>query len=574
MWRFACKLITLGLVLALAAPLGAVGANPADEEPVGAPADPGGGPVGDGTPDSCDEPALHAALAGGGLVTFNCGGPKQILILTSQAITLPTTINGGGIITITGGLATRLFDVSPGASLTLKSIVLDSGYSGALDGGAISNDGTLTLDHATIQYSQADENHSGGAIFTTGPVSITESYLHDNSGGNAGAIFAYGAQAVLTIADSTVVNNHATNGAVIGGGKGGALWVGPDATATLIGGLFWLNTAEGKGGAVYNESRLTLDGAEIAGNQTTLDPLAANRGFGGGIATIGPLTVMHSLVINNKSRFGGGLYVGEGAAPIYAEIDNTAIQFNQALYSGGGLHTVAASTNTIDLAIFGSLIEGNVAATGGGISRSNTYMRIYNSSIGSNTATDGAGLLSSASGPSLGAFVNVFDTTIYSNVITGTQGGGVLNQALMYLYNVTLEGNTTGVFNIGSGETMTLHNTVLHNVGLNCDGDGTLPTSQEGNFSSDLSCSLASNGDQQGLGLDTQLGPLMFLVNTARISKFFIPLPNSPLVNTAVPPCSFFDQRGARRLDACDKGAIEYRGVFPMLWLPLVRRSP
>lgn len=45
-----------------------------------------GGVVGDGTPGSCTEAALNTALVGGGTVTFNCGGPKTILITSQKTI--------------------------------------------------------------------------------------------------------------------------------------------------------------------------------------------------------------------------------------------------------------------------------------------------------------------------------------------------------------------------------------------------------------------------------------------------------------------------------------------------------
>ena len=44
------------------------------------------GVVGNGTPSSCTEAALNTALAGGGSVTFNCGGPKTILLLNVKTI--------------------------------------------------------------------------------------------------------------------------------------------------------------------------------------------------------------------------------------------------------------------------------------------------------------------------------------------------------------------------------------------------------------------------------------------------------------------------------------------------------
>src|SRR5579871_5459458 len=66
------------------------------------------GIVGTGTPDSCNEAALDAALAGGGAITFNCGQSDVVIeILKEKVITQPTTIDGQGLVTISGGNATR-----------------------------------------------------------------------------------------------------------------------------------------------------------------------------------------------------------------------------------------------------------------------------------------------------------------------------------------------------------------------------------------------------------------------------------------------------------------------------------
>src|SRR5437867_689815 len=106
-----------------------------------------GGVVGDGTPGSCDEAAFTARLGGGGSVTFDCGGPKTILVLSEKTIIQSTTIDGGGQITLTGGLATKLFTVSTGITLTLRNIVLDAFYTPGESGGAIVNNGTLVLEN-------------------------------------------------------------------------------------------------------------------------------------------------------------------------------------------------------------------------------------------------------------------------------------------------------------------------------------------------------------------------------------------------------------------------------------------
>jgi hypothetical protein len=70
------------------------------------------------TVSTCDEAGLRAALSGGGTVTFACDG----VIALSNTITIAneTILDGTGhSITISGGGAVRVFQVSTGVSFTL-----------------------------------------------------------------------------------------------------------------------------------------------------------------------------------------------------------------------------------------------------------------------------------------------------------------------------------------------------------------------------------------------------------------------------------------------------------------------
>src|SRR5881396_647856 len=107
-----------------------------------------GGVVGPG----CGDTALRAAMAGGGSVTFNCGPAALIVVFSQLVITQSTTVDGGGVITLSGGFATSLFSVTNGVTLTLRNIVLDSTFSNDTDGGAISSQGTLFVENSTIQF--------------------------------------------------------------------------------------------------------------------------------------------------------------------------------------------------------------------------------------------------------------------------------------------------------------------------------------------------------------------------------------------------------------------------------------
>src|SRR5262245_9250155 len=80
-----------------------------------------------GNVTTCTNAGLDVALAGGGLVTFNCGGPATIVVSTTKAIALNTTIdgtNGGNALTLTAISGIRLFDVNSPASLTLTHLIV------------------------------------------------------------------------------------------------------------------------------------------------------------------------------------------------------------------------------------------------------------------------------------------------------------------------------------------------------------------------------------------------------------------------------------------------------------------
>src|SRR5512139_940685 len=91
------------------------------------------GTVGTGTPGTCTEGALDAALAGGGTVTFNCGGgPVVIPVTTTKILSVSTTIDGTGQqVTLDGGGTTKMFlttyQLAAGLDLVLRRLTLRHG---------------------------------------------------------------------------------------------------------------------------------------------------------------------------------------------------------------------------------------------------------------------------------------------------------------------------------------------------------------------------------------------------------------------------------------------------------------
>src|SRR5262249_55010357 len=67
---------------------------------------------GTGTPASCTSGALVAAVAAGGVITFDCGSRPTTIVLTATAKIFnnkgPIVIDGGGKITLSGGGNNRI----------------------------------------------------------------------------------------------------------------------------------------------------------------------------------------------------------------------------------------------------------------------------------------------------------------------------------------------------------------------------------------------------------------------------------------------------------------------------------
>ena len=116
---------------------------------------PGGPPivVGKGTAASCTDAALNAGLTGGGVVTFNCGGGLVTIDISTgtgtKTISADTTIDGGSLITISGGNSVGVFSVNTGVNFTVQNLTITHGD---LDtsGGIYNNGGTLTVTNSTF----------------------------------------------------------------------------------------------------------------------------------------------------------------------------------------------------------------------------------------------------------------------------------------------------------------------------------------------------------------------------------------------------------------------------------------
>ena len=131
-------------------------------------------------------------------------GPMQ---LTAGSGT--TTVNGGGVISVSGNNEGSVFEVGLGATVVLEGLTIEDGN--AQDGGGIYNDqGTLTVSNSTIEGNYAQ---TGGGIYNyfAGKLTVINSTLTGNTAAFAGGgIFSdFG---TLAVESSTLVGNSAQSG--------------------------------------------------------------------------------------------------------------------------------------------------------------------------------------------------------------------------------------------------------------------------------------------------------------------------------------------------------------------------
>lgn len=309
------------------------------------------GTVGDGTPGSCTEAAFDSALAGGGLVDFNCGGSPVTITLTSQkTISADTTIDGANLVTLSGGNSTRLFMVNLGTSLNLEDLILTNGSNS--QGGAIYNDGTLMINNSLFSNNAA-LGGLGGAINNPGTLSIANSTFVNNFAGliggsllnngtatilscnfinnqsaDAGAIYNNGS---MTIARSNFIDNTTTGGAGAG--------IYNDANDAVYTSVFSGNTTTGgSGGGLYN-----VIYAQALVSRSSFINNGAPGSFGGGIANEGQLTILTDVFTGNyaSAALGGGIY---STSTNPTDITNSTFSSNFGGLAGGGLYISGPAT--------------------------------------------------------------------------------------------------------------------------------------------------------------------------------------------------------------------------------------
>ncbi len=446
---------------------------------------------------SCDEAALDAAIAAGGTIVFDCGpDPATIAITSAKVIQSSTIIDGGGLVTLSGGGASRIFLVESEVNLTVQN---------------------LTLEDARV---------SGPRGEGPGP---------DNSGA---AIFRHSGS-TLHVINVTFRDNHTTEtGADIGGG---AIYsYGGD---TVIVGSTFDGNSGASGGAVGNlRSNLAIYNSSFANNR-------AIDGNGGAIALDGlnpdqgkVFTLCGVIATNNRALHEGGAVFRYGYPDERTEIDSTTLDANfvddpTVSSHAGGLYHHTDTPGAMPLFLSNSTISNNVSATGaGGLFFFNSPVELTNVTIANNVAQGslGGGLAAS------GVTGTLRNCTIAGNHADDTDSfaGAMIGANGLTLINTIVANNTGGnEFNpVSCTETAAGGENNLQFPAQQPSGQDDTPCAPGITFADPLLGPLADNG-----------GPTLTMAL----------LPGSPAIGAGM-DCPATDQRGVAREGGCDLGAYQH----------------
>lgn len=329
--------------------------------------------VGDGTPASCTEEALRAAVQRSGTITFDCGSaPHTITVSDDVHIIQDTVIDGGGtqqggLITISGGNSTRVFVVDQHRAFTVKNLTIKDGKEPGEDGsgGAIRTRWrtTLTVEDSIFENNDGtsgNQERGGGAIATDSEcvLVVKNSLFRNNKGINGGAI--NNLLTDLTIENSVFENNDSTAG--VGTktfGAGGALYTDGaskhDGTTSgqivLRDTVFRGNKSVREGGAaftwIYPPDAVIVERCTFDGNVVEDD--GQGNAYGGGLRHgNGDLSIRDTLFANNVSRSQGGAFWTDdrkhGQLTNVTFVGNRAVA-NEATGEGGLGGAVAGAGN-------------------------------------------------------------------------------------------------------------------------------------------------------------------------------------------------------------------------------------
>ncbi len=484
--------------------------------------------VGSGTADSCTETALDTAIAAGGIITFSCGtSPVSITVTSTLQLRtdVPTTIDGGNLITIDGGDAVQIMSFDHQdyrvntVTLTLQHLILAHGHA----------HGTKTYAPAPAPCSQGYYDGYAGALYVSdGELVVIDSQFLSNQAESLGPDVGGGAIAVLgslhaVVANSVFQSNRASNGGAI---------ISLNSELDVYDSVFDSNTAEGNG-ANSDDSSMCSVVATNGQHQVGSGGNAGAVGIDGG--SDGTHTFCGVKFTNNTSgtgALGGALARTPDDAMQTTVIDRCTFDNNHgdsaaAVYFHNSMLPITATTFSNNVALHGS----------GALQADGTQLALLNDTFANNNAMAG-----------LGGALSLFGGG--GSIAFTTFGGNQADGGDPY-FGAAIGGNPT----LTLTSDLFAYNTAQNpGAPMQCQVDGTgdgdlqWPSTHAVGGGPDAKCTPTTTFADPTLGM---------LGDNGGASQTFLPAAGSPAIGAGV-SCPGSDQRGMPRpTTACTSGSVE-----------------
>jgi hypothetical protein len=301
-----------------------------------------------------------------GLPVISGGGTKIV------ADNLTIVGNGDTIerSTASGTPTFRLFDAASGSSLTLENVILQDGLAfgsgAAADGGAVFNQGALTLSGVTVQGNTAQGSDGAAAGTTTITIKkktqVIDVAAQPGANAEGGGVWSSGQ---VTLENGTTLQSNKAIGGQ--GGNGIAGYLHSSYGGNGLGGGIYV-----AGGSVHATSTANESAAIFSGNE-------AMGGAGGGRTNF-------DVPGHGGSGEGGGLYVAGGSVSAIGTGNASATIFsgNEALGGDGGIGYFRSNS-------FSSQFPWGGIGAGGGLFVAGGTLDMSRDTVQSNKAVGGTG---------------------------------------------------------------------------------------------------------------------------------------------------------------------------------------
>ncbi len=375
--------------------------------------------------------------------------PDPELTSLREAIELANSLEGADLIEFSPSIAGQTISVAGGQLEILDDLTVDGPGAEQLTWDAdgenrilrIAPSITVELNDITLRRGTV-RNANGGAILNQGRLTLEDVVIRDSFVFQPGQPNDFG---------------------------GGGIYNDTEARLTLIGSRIQGSISQGDGGAILNRGTLTLrDGSVLMANQAngsgggiqirdgdvTLDDSVIENNVaietGGGLAILGgSVTIGDSDLRDNSAKSGGGAWVGAASREEFASltIDSSQVSENSASNNGGGIYFGAGDFPRTALSVERSAIFDNFAGFWGGGLYVDRLGRaaIRNSTVSQNRANGfGGGIYNVGT-------MEVINTTIAANSsddnggLGDNTGGGIKNGGRVTLHNSIVAGNTETV---------------------------------------------------------------------------------------------------------------------------------